>query len=148
MLTAAARRPPCCARGARPQAPRGPLPRPRPAPSRQLAPAPRLPRPKLAPITAATQEDADSAALERRPPHHTDVLPDRPGRPARRLTDVLIAANVAAFGVQLFWPEFTLSGVKVNALIDDGEYWRLLTPAFLHGSLAHLALNMLSLDNL
>jgi rhomboid protease GluP len=55
---------------------------------------------------------------------------------------------VAAFGVQLFWPEFTLSGVKVNALIDDGEYWRLLTPAFLHGSLAHLALNMLSLDNL
>ena len=36
-------------------------------------------------------------------------------------------------------------GGKINDFIIGGEYWRLLTPIFLHGSLAHLGSNALSL---
>ena len=38
-----------------------------------------------------------------------------------------------------------LLGWKDNAFIVQGEYWRLLTAIFLHGSLIHLGLNMLAL---
>lgn len=33
-------------------------------------------------------------------------------------------------------------GVKFNPLIDSGQYWRLLTPMLLHGSLMHIGFNM------
>ena len=36
-------------------------------------------------------------------------------------------------------------GAKVNHLILEGDYWRLLTPMFLHGSLTHLIVNCYSL---
>lgn len=36
-------------------------------------------------------------------------------------------------------------GAKVNNLILEGEYWRLITPIFLHGSLMHLLVNCYSL---
>ena len=38
-----------------------------------------------------------------------------------------------------------LYGVKYNPLIIQGEYWRLFTPIFLHGSLLHIAFNMYAL---
>ena len=38
--------------------------------------------------------------------------------------------------------------LQLNAAILAGQWWRLLTPAFLHGSLAHLAVNSFSLNNL
>lgn len=34
---------------------------------------------------------------------------------------------------------------SVNILIDDGEWWRVLTAAFLHGSLFHIGFNMYAL---
>ena len=36
-------------------------------------------------------------------------------------------------------------GAKVNVLIDNGQPWRLITCAFLHGGLSHIAFNMYSL---
>ena len=37
---------------------------------------------------------------------------------------------------------------QVNALILQGQWWRLVTPAFLHGNLVHLAVNCYSLYSL
>ena len=36
-------------------------------------------------------------------------------------------------------------GAKVNELINNGQPWRLITCAFLHGGLAHIAFNMYAL---
>jgi rhomboid protease GluP len=36
-------------------------------------------------------------------------------------------------------------GSKVNQLIENGQYWRLLTPVLLHGSLLHIGFNMYAL---
>jgi len=36
-------------------------------------------------------------------------------------------------------------GAKVPSLVASGEYWRLITASFLHGSWLHLALNLLAL---
>lgn len=36
-------------------------------------------------------------------------------------------------------------GVKANRLIQSGQYWRLLTPMLLHGSIIHLGFNMYAL---
>lgn len=38
-----------------------------------------------------------------------------------------------------------LLGGKISALIFEGQYWRLLTPALLHGSLQHIGANMITL---
>lgn len=37
-------------------------------------------------------------------------------------------------------------GMKVNSLILSGEFWRLITPTFLHGSIIHLGFNMYALS--
>ena len=36
-------------------------------------------------------------------------------------------------------------GMKVNNLIVAGQFWRLITPVFLHGSIIHIAFNMYAL---
>jgi rhomboid protease GluP len=38
--------------------------------------------------------------------------------------------------------------MKVNELIVQGEYWRLITPMFLHGGLLHIGFNMYFLYNI
>lgn len=61
---------------------------------------------------------------------------------------LLIALSIIIFGLQniaewLFGYDFLLLyGAKINQFILQGEFWRFLTPAFLHGSIIHLSFNM------
>jgi rhomboid protease GluP len=63
----------------------------------------------------------------------------------------LIAVSVVFFLLQnismwFFGADLLLYfGAKINPLILQGEVWRFLTPAFLHGSVLHLAFNMYAL---
>jgi membrane associated rhomboid family serine protease len=76
------------------------------------------------------------------------------GTPA---TWALIGANVAVFVLMAvvaktidpdsprYTAVLTNFGAKVNALIDQGQYWRFVTPTFIHIGLMHLGVNMYSL---
>ncbi len=75
---------------------------------------------------------------------------DNPGY----VTKVLIGINVVAYVLQQAVSGFTNSFFDVGLAVDaggrivgvaDGEYYRLLTSAFLHGSLLHIAFNMYAL---
>ncbi|KAI5068409.1 hypothetical protein GOP47_0016754 [Adiantum capillus-veneris] len=64
-------------------------------------------------------------------------------------TNVLIGLNVLMFVVQeATHGKLLLLGAKVNSLIDRGQLWRFLTPAFLHASLPHLVTNCYSLHSI
>jgi len=61
---------------------------------------------------------------------------------------LLIALSIIIFGLQnitewLFGYDLLLFyGAKINQFILQGDFWRFLTPAFLHGSIIHLSFNM------
>jgi membrane associated rhomboid family serine protease len=79
-------------------------------------------------------------------------------RPRTPVTNLLIAANVLAFVYEVarVGPALLMGGGSLQRLVDagalvpglvrdNGEYWRLVTGGFLHGSVLHLAVNMYSL---
>ncbi|NPV86772.1 MAG: rhomboid family intramembrane serine protease [Anaerolineae bacterium] len=67
------------------------------------------------------------------------------------ITYTLLAVTICVFAIQIISESLTgydypaLLGMKVNPYIQMGEYWRLMTPVMLHGSIAHLAFNMYAL---
>ncbi len=69
------------------------------------------------------------------------------------VTYALIGINVAMYLAELVLQTFFMShgqmllvlGAKENTLITVGQYWRLLTAAFLHSGLSHIACNMFAL---
>ncbi|NOZ06520.1 MAG: rhomboid family intramembrane serine protease [Chloroflexi bacterium] len=68
-----------------------------------------------------------------------------------RFTYILLAINVAvwlamtAMGGSTNTGTLIRFGAKVNDLIVQGQYWRLLTSIFLHAGIAHLGFNMYAL---
>lgn len=96
------------------------------------------------------QEHTFSLGMIQRDKDHGHLTDVPLTSPARMASDILIGINVCIFCLQLIFPEtVTGGGMKINALIDtEGQYYRLLTAAFLHGSPSHLLLNMLSLHSL
>lgn len=63
----------------------------------------------------------------------------------RRVTEILMALNVGVYGLQQIYPSLVFKLARVNYLVSQGEVWRLLTAALVHGSFFHLAINTLSL---
>jgi membrane associated rhomboid family serine protease len=73
----------------------------------------------------------------------------RKQRPEISVTVALLALNAGAFGLQWLFPSLTFRGAKLTQrIVNHGEWYRLLTPIFLHGGLAHLLINSVSLYNL
>ena len=81
-----------------------------------------------------------------------------PVRPVQRppsyqpyVTYIMIASCVLVYIGQVLTPLangldlFSLYGAKINDAIIQGQYWRLLTPMWLHGSILHIAFNMYAL---
>ncbi len=60
----------------------------------------------------------------------------------------IIALTVLVYLVQMATQYFlnvdlpVAYGIKANSLIDAGQYWRLITPVLLHGSIMHIGFNM------
>ncbi len=58
------------------------------------------------------------------------------------LTYVLLTVNILVFLADwLAGRQLTMLGAKDNQAILAGEYWRLITPLFLHGGILHLGFN-------
>lgn len=66
-------------------------------------------------------------------------------------TQTIAAASVLFFALEWWWGDgnTTLASVRMGAasgaLLAEGQVWRLLAPMLLHGSVFHLAMNMLAL---
>ena len=67
------------------------------------------------------------------------------------VTYTLLGLTIAVYLLQMLGPVLTGSdivgflGVKNNYFIAQGQWWRLITPMFLHGSIFHIGFNMYAL---
>jgi rhomboid protease GluP len=69
------------------------------------------------------------------------------------VTYVLMAVTIVIYGLQFLSEKLLGTGYdlpffyggKINEFILQGQVWRLITPALLHGSIIHLAFNMYAL---
>jgi len=97
----------------------------------------------------------NSEGTQQSPPPGVPVAVKLPAKKPM-VTYVLIGVTVLVYLLQGLstslspngydWP-FMLGG-KINELILQGQVWRLVTPALLHGSLLHIAFNMYALFSL
>ena len=73
------------------------------------------------------------------------------------ITWAFVGANLFVFAMMVLWagtandrsPEFASAlvrfGARVPMYIDKGDYWRFVTPVFLHSGILHLTINVFSL---
>lgn len=90
----------------------------------------------------------DPSGQEGEEPQHVQVpLPDN--KP--RITYVLLISMALIYALQYLTSSIGLGdlpaqlGMKINQAILEGEYWRLITPMFLHGPILHLGFNLYAL---
>jgi len=93
------------------------------------------------------QQPAPVSPAETFPPPQRIQLPQTTPVVTYTLLGISIFVYLLQLGSQLIfdfdWP--AAYGVKYNPLIEAGQFWRLLTPLLLHGSILHLAFNMYAL---
>ncbi len=64
------------------------------------------------------------------------------------VTTILLAACVVMYGLTLHWRAGgEAMGANSASLVREGQVWRLLSHAFLHGNNAHLIMNMIGLHS-
>jgi rhomboid protease GluP len=67
------------------------------------------------------------------------------------ITFTIMGVTIGVFLVQMISQFFlgqdlpAMYGMKINELIAQGQFWRLLTPVLLHGSIMHIGFNMYAL---
>lgn len=65
------------------------------------------------------------------------------------VTFIVLGISLAIFAAELLIPQagplVRLNGAQINELVAGGEWWRLLTAAFLHGGITHVGFNMYAL---
>ncbi len=94
-------------------------------------------------------QDIEGILVERKKDFEVQYKAQKPW-----LTYIIIALNILMYGLlQLvsmktgtaYQQQLEPFGAKVNNLIVEGQYWRFITPMFLHSDIVHLALNCYSL---
>jgi len=68
-------------------------------------------------------------------------------KPPVTATERITQATVGAYALQVAKPELASWGARVTPLVLRGQWWRLATPMFLHGSPMHLLVNVMALKN-
>jgi membrane associated rhomboid family serine protease len=107
----------------------------------------------FAPVGIRCPDHANVGAVKPSPQRTVVNVRRRAGALAAPATAVLIAVNVLVYvitavqGSGLSGPGGPLfeRWALVGILVDDGEWWRLVTAMFLHANLIHLGFNMLAL---
>ena len=90
----------------------------------------------------------EAPKTEQEEPRRVQVpLPDN--KP--HITTILLISMALIYAIQYLTTVLGLGdlpaafGMKINQAILDGEYWRLITPMFLHGPILHLGFNLYAL---
>jgi membrane associated rhomboid family serine protease len=107
----------------------------------------------FAPVGIRCPDHANVGAVRGSPKRTITIAQRRAGAVAAPATMALVALNVAVYlltavqGAGINAPGGSLfeRWALVGILVDDGEWWRLVTAMFLHANLIHLAFNMLAL---
>lgn len=105
------------------------------------------------PLNTPPESQRPVHPLERRPPEPRPAPPESPppDEPQYRIeiqqhtpvmAYILLGINVLVFFADVvLGGRLSIWGVKDNLSIINGQYWRLVTPMFLHAGLWHLGLN-------
>jgi rhomboid protease GluP len=90
------------------------------------------------------------------PQEYPSAMPEPATNPLNRVayptvTYALLGVTVLIFILQMLSETLlgndypAMLGMKENSLVAQGQFWRLLTPVFLHGSILHIGFNMYAL---